>query len=55
MVRVAELYRAVLDRRTAAEEALAGLRALVDPTPLVNGYIRGREGMSWSEAAAGAL
>ncbi len=52
MVRVAELYRAVLDRRTAAEEALAGLRALVDPTPLVNGYIRGREGMSWSEAAA---
>jgi collagenase-like PrtC family protease len=54
MVRVAELYRAVLDRRTAAEEALAGLRALVEPTPFVNGYIRGREGMSWSEAAAGS-
>jgi len=54
MVRVAELYRGVLDRRIAAEEALAGLRALVEPTPFVNGYIRGREGMSWSEAAAGA-
>jgi collagenase-like PrtC family protease len=54
MVRVAELYRGVLDRRIAAEEALAGLRALVEPTPFVNGYIRGREGMSWSEAAAGS-
>ncbi len=53
MVKVAELYRGVLDRRIAADEALAGLRALVDPTPFVNGYIRGREGMSWSEAAAG--
>ncbi|MGO9772157.1 MAG: hypothetical protein ACLPSW_21935 [Roseiarcus sp.] len=27
-------------------------RALSDPVPFVNGYIRGREGMSWSEAAA---
>ncbi|MGD1038709.1 MAG: U32 family peptidase [Roseiarcus sp.] len=54
MVRVAELYRAALDRRIAAEEALAGLRALVEPTPFVNGYIRGREGMSWSESAAGS-
>ena len=54
MVRVAELYRAALDRRIAADEALAGLRALVEPTPFVNGYIRGREGMRWSEAAAGS-
>jgi collagenase-like PrtC family protease len=53
MAKVAELYRGVLDRRIAADEALAALRALVDPVPFVNGYIRGREGMSWSEAAAG--
>ena len=54
MVKVAELYRGVLDRRIAPEEALAELRALVAPTPFVNGYIRGREGMSWSETAAGS-
>ena len=50
MVKVAELYRAVLDRRIAPEEALAELRALVAPTPFVNGYIRGREGMSFPAA-----
>jgi collagenase-like PrtC family protease len=54
MVKVAELYRAALDRRIAPEEALAGLRALVEPTPFVNGFIRGREGMSWSERAVGS-
>ncbi|MGD0641468.1 MAG: U32 family peptidase [Roseiarcus sp.] len=54
MVKVAELYRGVLDRRIAPDEALASLRALVAPTPFVNGYIRGREGMSWSESAAGS-
>jgi collagenase-like PrtC family protease len=54
MVKAAELYRAVLDRRIAPEEALAELRTLVAPTPFVNGYIRGREGMSWSESAAGS-
>ena len=54
MAKVAELYRGVLDRRIAPEEGLATLRALVDPIPFINGYIRGREGMSWSEGAAGA-
>jgi collagenase-like PrtC family protease len=51
MVKVAELYRAALDRAISPEEALAKLRALADPTPFVNGYIRGREGMSWSATA----
>jgi collagenase-like PrtC family protease len=53
MAKTAEVYRAVLDRRMAPEEALARLRALVGPIPFINGYIRGREGMSWSERARG--
>jgi len=53
MVRVAELYRAVLDERTEPEAAVAALRACVGATPFVNGYIRGREGMGWAAEAAG--
>jgi collagenase-like PrtC family protease len=53
MVKVAEIYRGLLDRRIAPDEALAQLRPLVEPTPFVNGYIRGREGMAWSDGAAG--
>jgi collagenase-like PrtC family protease len=55
MAKTAEVYRAVLDRRIGPDEALANLRALVGPIPFINGYIRGREGMSWSESATGVL
>ena len=53
MVRVAELYRAVLDERTEPEAAVAALRACVGATPFVNGYIRGQEGMGWAAEAGG--
>jgi len=51
MAKTAELYRAVLDRRIAAAEALAALSAVVGAAPFVDGYFRGRAGMSWSGAA----
>jgi collagenase-like PrtC family protease len=54
MVKAATIFRAALDRKIAAEEALAELKALVAPVPFVDGYMRGRAGISWSGAAAGA-
>jgi len=51
MVKVASLFRAALDGRIAAAEAQAELGALIAPTPLIDGYMRGRAGMSFSGAA----
>jgi len=52
MVKVASLFRAALDGRVAPAEAQAELGALIAPTPFVDGYMRGRAGMSFSGAAA---
>ena len=47
MVRVAMLYRAVLDGPLGADEAVEELRAITGSVPFVNGYMHGREGMAW--------
>lgn len=54
MVKVANLFRAALDGRLAPAEAQAELAALIAPTPLIDGYMRGRAGMSFSGGAARA-
>jgi collagenase-like PrtC family protease len=54
MVKVATLFCAALDGRIAPAEAQAELGALIAPTPLVDGYMRGRAGMSFSGAAGRA-
>jgi collagenase-like PrtC family protease len=54
MVKVATLFRAALDGRVAPAEAQAELGALIAPTPFVDGYMRGRAGMSFSGGAARA-
>jgi collagenase-like PrtC family protease len=48
MVRVAGLYREVLERRREPAEALAALRALTGAVPFVNGFLHGREGLAWT-------
>ena len=48
MVRVAALYRDVLDGRCAPEAALASLRALTGEVPYINGFLHGREGLAWT-------
>lgn len=50
MVRVAALYREVLEERRAPAEALAALRALTGDVPFVNGFLHGREGLAWTGA-----
>ena len=50
MVRVAGLYREVLDGRRAPQEACAALRALTGDVPYVNGFLHGREGLTWTNA-----
>lgn len=47
MVRVAELYRALLDRRIEAAAVAASLRTMIGGRPLINGFLHGREGMAW--------
>lgn len=49
MVRVAALYRDVLDKKSSAAEALAKLKTLTAEVPFINGFIHGREGLSWVE------
>ena len=51
MVKVASLFRAALDGEIAPAEAEAELAALIAPTPLIDGYMRGKAGMSFSGAA----
>lgn len=48
MVRVATLYRDLLDRRTDSAAVTAELRALLQGRPLINGFVRGHAGMTWS-------
>ncbi len=50
MVPVARLYRDVLDGKKSADDALQALRAVTGGIPYVNGFMHGREGLSWSEA-----
>ena len=47
MVRVARLYREVLDGAREAADALGTLRSLTGPVPFVNGFLHGREGLAW--------
>jgi collagenase-like PrtC family protease len=47
MVGVAKIYRAVLDKKFAAKEALAKLRKLTRDVPFMNGFYYGREGLAW--------
>jgi collagenase-like PrtC family protease len=47
MVRVAALYRAVLDGREAPQDALQELRSMAGDVPFVNGFLHGREGLRW--------
>jgi collagenase-like PrtC family protease len=47
MVGVAKIYRAVLDKKCAAEEGLSKLKKLTGSVPYVNGFYYGREGLAW--------
>ncbi|HUY84108.1 MAG TPA: U32 family peptidase [Steroidobacteraceae bacterium] len=47
MVRVAKLYRDLLDGRLGAADALPVLRSMSGDVPFVNGFLHGREGMRW--------
>jgi len=47
MVGVAALYRAALDKKTAPKEALAKLKKFTGKVPYVNGFLHGKEGLSW--------
>lgn len=49
MVRVAALYRDVLDGRRDAAAALQALRPITGDTPYVNGFLHGRKGLEWIE------
>jgi O2-independent ubiquinone biosynthesis protein UbiV len=49
MVRVAALYRGVLDGKMEAESAQQKLRKIVGKVPFINGYFYGREGLTWVE------
>jgi collagenase-like PrtC family protease len=49
MVQVAALYRAVLDKKSTATEALGKLKTLTAEVPFINGFIHGCEGLSWVE------
>ena len=51
MVAVARLYRGVLDGDRDLADAEAELRTLTGATPWQNGFLHGREGMSWVEPA----
>ena len=53
MVKVATLFRAALDGEIAPAEAEAQLASLIAPTPVIDGYMRGKAGMSFSGAARG--
>ncbi len=48
MVRVAALYRDVLDGREEAPAAIEALRPLTGDVPFVNGFLHGREGLAWT-------
>jgi collagenase-like PrtC family protease len=52
MIRVAEVYRDMLDGKRHAAEALQTLRSITGDIPYVNGFLHGREGLAWSETSA---
>lgn len=47
MVRVANVFRAALDRRIDLQEAQAQLEALTIEAPFSNGFFHGKPGMQW--------
>jgi len=47
MVRVAALYRDVLDGRQEAAAAVQALRSMTGDIPFVNGFLHGRKGLAW--------
>jgi collagenase-like PrtC family protease len=47
MVRVAKLYRAVLDKKSAPKEVMSKLKKLTSKMPYVNGFYHGYEGLVW--------
>lgn len=49
MVQVTKLFRGVLNKKTAPDEAFAKLKALTADVPYVNGFLHGKEGMTWVE------
>lgn len=51
MVRVASLFRAVLDGQLAASEAIAQLDAAKPPGPFCNGFYYGKPGFTWTQTA----
>jgi len=51
MVKVAAIFRAVLDRRIAVPEAAAQLDALKLDAPFSNGFYYGKPGHSWNRAS----
>lgn len=55
MVEVARLYRAVLDKTMAAEEAIEKLRRVYPAAPLSNGFHHAREGAAWVARARNQL
>ena len=55
MVAVASIYRAVLDDHSEPSAAVARVRQLTGDIPFVNGFVHGREGLSWIEESAGCL
>lgn len=54
MVKVATIFRAVLDQRMAPREGLAQLEALQLPAPFSNGFYHGQPGHRWVEKPAAA-
>ncbi len=49
MVRVAQLYRDVLDGRKGSQDAMAELEELLPEAQFANGYFHGRTGHEWVE------
>lgn len=47
MVRVAEVFRAMLDGEMAGEEAIAHLQQVYPGIPFSNGFLHAREGAAW--------
>jgi collagenase-like PrtC family protease len=52
MVAVATLYRAILDDRQSAADALDALREIAGPAPWVNGFLHGQAGRNWVQPSA---
>jgi collagenase-like PrtC family protease len=49
MVSAARLYRSVLDKKMAPDEATSQLKKLTGNTPFINGFFHAREGLAWDE------